>query len=131
MGVRRVAIAIDGTVQGVGFRPFVAQLTRRLQLTGDVTNVGGRVHVDAQGAPEAIEELLRRLTTDAPAAARVTAVHARDQAPRASAGFHVRPSAEAAGRWRESAGFRERFERLEELIDRFEPQTLDVVLRVG
>jgi hypothetical protein len=41
------------------------------------------------------------------------------------------PSAEAAGRWRDSAGFRERFERIEELVDRFEPQTLDVVLRVG
>ena len=41
------------------------------------------------------------------------------------------PSAEAARRWRESAGFRERFARLEELIDRFEPETLDVVMRVG
>jgi heme-degrading monooxygenase HmoA len=41
------------------------------------------------------------------------------------------PSAEAAGRWRDSDGFRERFARIEELVDRFEPQTLDVVMRVG
>ena len=41
------------------------------------------------------------------------------------------PSIEAARAWRDSAGFGERLERLEELVDKFEPQTYDVVLRVG
>jgi heme-degrading monooxygenase HmoA len=41
------------------------------------------------------------------------------------------PSAEAAERWRDSSGFRERFAHMEALVDRFEPQTLDVILRVG
>lgn len=40
-------------------------------------------------------------------------------------------SAEAAARWRESDGFRERFARIEAHIDGFEPQLLDVVMRVG
>ena len=59
-----------------------------------------------------------------------TLVRDRD-APYRFVSFGPWPSAEAAGRWRDSAGFRERFERIEELVDRFEPQTLDVVLRVG
>jgi heme-degrading monooxygenase HmoA len=41
------------------------------------------------------------------------------------------PSAELAGRWQESEGFRERFARLEQLVESFEPQLLDVVMRVG
>lgn len=97
MGVRRVAVAVEGTVQGVGYRPFVVELARRLQLAGDVTNVGGGVRIDAQGTPEAIAELLRRLVADAPAAARVTEVRVHDETPRPVAGFVVRPSAEAAG----------------------------------
>jgi heme-degrading monooxygenase HmoA len=45
--------------------------------------------------------------------------------------FSPWPSAEAVARWRDSEGFRGRFTRIEELVDRFEPQTLDVILRVG
>jgi heme-degrading monooxygenase HmoA len=45
--------------------------------------------------------------------------------------FGLWPSVEAAGAWRDSAGFRERIAHLQELVDKFEPQTYDVVLRVG
>lgn len=41
------------------------------------------------------------------------------------------PSAEVAARWRESDGFRERLAKIEEYVDGFEPQLLDVVMRVG
>jgi heme-degrading monooxygenase HmoA len=59
-----------------------------------------------------------------------TLVRDRD-APYRFISFGPWPSAEAAGRWRESDGYRERLDRLDELVDRFEPQTLDVVMRVG
>ena len=59
-----------------------------------------------------------------------TLVRDREQ-PSRFVSFGPWPSAEAAGRWRDSDGFRERFDRIEELIDRFEPQTLDVIMRVG
>ena len=90
MGVRRVAIEIDGTVQGVGFRPFVVTLARHLGLAGDVANVGGMVVIDAQGPPGAVADLLRRLATEAPAAASVTAVRVREEIPRDAVGFVVR-----------------------------------------
>jgi heme-degrading monooxygenase HmoA len=59
-----------------------------------------------------------------------TLVRDRD-APYRFISFGPWPSVEAAGAWRDSDGFRERFARIEELVDRFEPQTLDVVMRVG
>lgn len=51
--------------------------------------------------------------------------------PQRYVSFGPWPSAELAARWRESDGFRERFARIEEHIERFEPQLLDVVMRVG
>ena len=53
------------------------------------------------------------------------------EVPHRFVSFGPWPSAEAAERWRDSAGFRERFARMEAFVDRFEPQTLDVILRVG
>jgi heme-degrading monooxygenase HmoA len=41
------------------------------------------------------------------------------------------PSAEAAESWRGSPGFAERLRALGETLDRFEPETYDVVLRVS
>ena len=39
----------DGTVQGVGFRPFIYRLARELKLTGWVKNCVGEVEVLTQG----------------------------------------------------------------------------------
>lgn len=68
---RRVLITVRGTVQGVGFRPFVYRLARQLELDGDVCNVGGRVVIRAAGSPGAIAEFLARVRDSAPAAARI------------------------------------------------------------
>ena len=32
--VQRLRVEVEGTVQGVGFRPFVYRLARELELTG-------------------------------------------------------------------------------------------------
>ncbi len=68
---------ITGTVQGVGFRPFVWRLARELGLAGWVRNDASGVTIEAFGPDLALEELERRLVSDAPAAARVVAVHAQ------------------------------------------------------
>ncbi|MFN3397240.1 MAG: carbamoyltransferase HypF [Sulfurimicrobium sp.] len=70
-----------GQVQGVGFRPFVYRLAQELGLSGWVCNDGEGVKIAAQGAPQAIQALLRRLRSDAPPLARVTMVETRDGAP--------------------------------------------------
>ena len=64
-------IEIRGTVQGVGFRPWVYQQARRNGVTGSVQNDSRGVVIDAFGPVEALDTFLRSLETDAPPAARV------------------------------------------------------------
>ena len=67
-------LTVTGTVQGVGFRPFVWRLATELGLDGSVRNLGGRVEIDAYGPPSTVDLLAARLHTEAPARARVESV---------------------------------------------------------
>lgn len=55
-------ITVFGLVQGVGFRPYVAELAEQLHIAGNVRNAGGVVFIEAQGRREAMEEFLHRLS---------------------------------------------------------------------
>ncbi|MCR5654299.1 MAG: carbamoyltransferase HypF [Lachnospiraceae bacterium] len=55
-------LRVYGLVQGVGFRPYVAQLAAKLHIGGEVCNSGGIVHINAYGSNEAMEEFLHRLS---------------------------------------------------------------------
>ncbi|CAB3392489.1 protein of unknown function [Kyrpidia spormannii] len=67
----RVRVTVAGTVQGVGFRPFVYRLASEIGLTGEVCNRGSIVTVDVEGCGEDLAEFLRRLQSEAPPAARI------------------------------------------------------------
>jgi hydrogenase maturation protein HypF len=75
---RRVRARVDGTVQGVGYRPFVYRLAHELGVTGFVLNDERGVLVEAEGAPDAVEAFVARLSEDAPPLADVTGVDAED-----------------------------------------------------
>ncbi|MDN5571211.1 MAG: acylphosphatase [Propionibacteriaceae bacterium] len=63
MGVVRTMVWVDGLVQGVGFRWWVAGEAARLGLVGSARNLAdGRVQVDAQGPSDAVDELVDALT---------------------------------------------------------------------
>lgn len=64
-------IAVQGTVQGVGFRPWVYQLARRLHVAGTVKNGPEGVTIDAFAPPSVLDELLVRLERELPPAARI------------------------------------------------------------
>lgn len=70
-------VTVQGTVQGVGFRPFVYRLATELGLTGDVRNDGGAVVIRVAGNDSAVADFLIRLRGQAPAHARVEQVSAR------------------------------------------------------
>ena len=72
--MRCVKITVTGLVQGVGYRPFVAELAESCGIGGQVKNVGGIVKIVAAGKPEALECFVGRLRTEAPAGARVDEV---------------------------------------------------------
>ena len=60
----RVLINIKGIVQGVGFRPFVYNLAKSLNLKGTVTNTTDGLTIDIEG--EDVTSFIDRLPKEAP-----------------------------------------------------------------
>ena len=67
-------IKIRGTVQGVGFRPWVYRLATEEGIAGRVRNDATGVTIDAFGTEHALEHFLRRLGDSAPPAAVISDV---------------------------------------------------------
>lgn len=61
MEIRTQKITVSGLVQGIGFRPFVAELAEELELTGQVKNLGGVVEIIIQGNKQAVDSFIHRL----------------------------------------------------------------------
>lgn len=95
---QRAQITVEGTVQGVGFRPFVYKLARELELTGWVRNTRNGVLIEVEGDAPAVETFLRRLQADAPAAASVEAMNISAISARGDASFSIASSAESGER---------------------------------
>ncbi|MGH2520392.1 MAG: acylphosphatase, partial [Chloroflexota bacterium] len=88
----RIAVSVRGTVQGVGFRPFVYRLAERHRLSGWVLNHSGGVDMEIEGAPEGLEALLADLRAEAPPLARIDALNVHSLLPTGSFGFEIRAS---------------------------------------
>ena len=88
---------MTGTVQGVGFRPFVYREAVALGLGGYVRNDSTGVLIEVQGAPEGIAELCRRLVEAPPPLARVERVDATTVAPAEAEGPFVILTSDGAG----------------------------------
>ena len=67
----RAQVKIEGTVQGVGFRPFVFRLARELDLTGWIVNGTDGVTIEVEGAAEAVGRLLERIRAVCPPGAKI------------------------------------------------------------
>jgi hydrogenase maturation protein HypF len=90
----RVRLRVEGTVQGVGFRPYVYRLASSLRLGGWVLNDARGVLIEVQGSAAAVAEFAARLAPEAPPLAlieRVSLLEAGE--PQADLGcFQIRPS---------------------------------------
>ena len=83
-------VAVNGRVQGVGFRWFAAELAGELGLSGWARNRDdGSVEIEVEGEDRALDEFVRRLRDGNPAA-RVDAVVAVPAAPGGGKGFQIR-----------------------------------------
>lgn len=95
---RRVALRVDGTVQGVGFRPFVHRLATELGVSGRIGNDDDGVWCEIQGGRAELQTFLRRLVDDAPPLARVVDVRSSDLPPVPDeAGFVIDTSRSGTG----------------------------------
>ncbi len=90
-------ITITGVVQGVGFRPFVYNLARRLDLRGWVLNHSGGVDIEAEGAPDDLDAFVAALEDEAPPLAHITSLEATPIPPNGFTDFEIRHSEEKAG----------------------------------
>ncbi|NMC21405.1 MAG: carbamoyltransferase HypF [Thermogutta sp.] len=63
----RLRISVTGTVQGIGFRPFVYRLARDLGLSGWVRNESDRVAMEVEGKAAAVRMFEDRLRHEFPA----------------------------------------------------------------
>jgi len=86
---RRVRARVEGTVQGVGFRPFVYRLAAELALAGHVRNDEQGVLLEVQGDPEGVERFLDRLASEPPPLALVERVSSEDLATTDATGFRI------------------------------------------
>jgi hydrogenase maturation protein HypF len=90
--MRRMRVRITGTVQGVGFRPFVYRLAGELALAGWVRNDERGVEVEVEGSAQAVEAFLARLPREAPPMARVERVRSEPQLLQGERSFLIAPS---------------------------------------
>jgi hydrogenase maturation protein HypF len=70
-------IEVSGTVQGVGFRPWVYRVAQSCGVSGRVSNGAAGVTIDVFGETEQIERFLVGLRHDPPAASHIESLVAR------------------------------------------------------
>jgi hydrogenase maturation protein HypF len=94
--IRRLGARVEGTVQGVGFRPFVFRLATELGLAGFVLNDERGVAIEVEGSDEALERFFERLGAEAPPLAVLERITRRQIEPRGRGAFAI-VSSERAG----------------------------------
>jgi hydrogenase maturation protein HypF len=95
--MERRAIEVRGTVQGVGFRPFVYGLATRHGLAGSVRNAPGVVFIEVEGDAHSLDRFLSAIRDEPPPLAEVGEVSWEHRPARGEAGFRIEASDEAPG----------------------------------
>ena len=85
----RIALSIQGIVQGVGFRPFVHAAAVHRGLSGWVQNGTDGVRIEVQGPAEAVREFVGALRSSAPPAARIDRFATAELLPVPEIGFVI------------------------------------------
>ncbi len=94
-----LGIRVTGTVQGVGFRPFVARIAERQALTGFVANDAAGVNIEVHGSEQAIERFLHELQTHPPRLADIQRLVTRPlEGAAIPDSFEIKESEQAVGR---------------------------------
>jgi hydrogenase maturation protein HypF len=82
-------ISVYGTVQGVGFRPFIYRLALEHELAGTVRNTSGCVEIDVEGPRDNLQHFLVQIENQAPSAARIEKTTTTEQPLVGFGGFRI------------------------------------------
>ncbi|GAB2500420.1 carbamoyltransferase HypF [Corynebacterium atrinae] len=97
MELTRRRYRLFGVVQGVGFRPHVAQVAQKFPVTGFCGNNDREVFIEVQGTLSDVEAFYAELLETLPALATVVRADVDKQDPREEAGFRIVPSEHVPG----------------------------------
>lgn len=95
--ISRRRIVVGGTVQGVGFRPFVHRLASAHGLGGFALNTGGGVLIEVEGETGALDSFGSDLTRQSPPLAKVETVGVEALEPVGEGEFTILPSVAGSG----------------------------------
>jgi len=95
--VTRLQVRIRGVVQGVGFRPFIHNLARRLGLAGYVLNSSAGVLAEVEGDPAVLDAFLAGVRSEAPPLARIEEILVSPISALGERDFHIRESQSTEG----------------------------------
>ncbi len=84
-----VELLVRGTVQGVGFRPFISRLADEIGLAGDVRNTSEGVVIRLFDCHDAVDGFLQRLKEERPVLARIERIDRRTISDNAPSGFRI------------------------------------------
>ncbi len=90
--IEALDIRVRGIVQGVGFRPFVYRLAKRLLITGWVLNDRDGVLIHGEGEAAHLDEFVLEIAQNPPAAAQVSEVELKEVPLQDCTGFQIRES---------------------------------------
>ncbi len=82
-------IRITGTVQGVGFRPFIYQLAHKLHLKGEVRNDSAGVTITVNATKEQLDTFIAQIKTDLPPLAKIDSLELHEVPTRTFETFSI------------------------------------------
>lgn len=91
---QRLRVRARGAVQGVGFRPFVYGLARKLTLSGHVLNDAEGVLIEIEGAR--VADFVEALRREAPPLSRIDSIEIETIGAEGARGFEIRESVRGA-----------------------------------
>lgn len=93
LGVKAKYVRVIGIVQGVGFRPFIERLAKKIGLKGFVRNIGGsEVEIFVEGSIEQIEEFIEKIRELKPPPCEIEELYLEDAKPMGFNKFEIKPS---------------------------------------
>lgn len=94
----RRRLQLYGTVQGVGFRPFVYRLALEAKVGGVVRNSASGALVEVEGSLGAVERMIRRLLTEKPPSCLILSIETSELPPVGYTGFKIEESSSSEGK---------------------------------
>jgi hydrogenase maturation protein HypF len=96
-GKKRCRVLVGGIVQGVGFRPFVYRVARRLELVGFAHNSASGFVAEVEGGKDAVERFVAAIATEAPPLARIGNIELLEVPVKKDDAFVLLESVDTAG----------------------------------